>query len=420
MSCTQISRLFRSLERTLDVPYQAIGVVARALGYLPTLDAKAAGPLLREEDSRLAAVLFPDSNLQDTCEIAGQEALRIIPELDMELLLKTLCRVDKHLGETFWPYLQILHFCCVPLEFYDHTASFLYEFNPRGQFATQLFESYPVVTGNPILNNAKAVPSLDRAWARNRGGDDAHALVALLEALESLPYVTRRTLARILRAFLQRILQLTTCVPVPLPEDLTAEEIERAISVVAHQDTNTKGVLEQRIVDGLAVLAFSGTGWRSRGLGDSVNASNLSRHKLGDIEFVNVDRRLAVALEAHGGHLSMAYVHSHQKSLSRIVRQRLDESWLALDESANWLIRVIFVAHTRDIILPADEEMFGVRVEYDYWDYSQLLASASENSTRLGDDAVIWHYSINPLNSVTTRQSVRDKFLQLCGRGVPQ
>lgn len=103
--------------------------------------------------------------------------------------------------------------------------------------------------------------------------------------------------------------ELETSTPVPLPTDLTAEDIERVVFFdIADNETYTQGVLEQRIVDGLALLAFSGEGWRPKGIGDSVNASNLSRRKLGDVEFTNVDGRTAIALEAHGGQLSINYV----------------------------------------------------------------------------------------------------------------
>lgn len=415
MSCSQISRLLKALESRLHVPFQAVSVIARSLGVLPSLDLVQAGDELWRHDVELAIALFPDSNTMEACDIAETQAQIYLPEVDVGHWLRQLSQVQDDLAPINWPYLQILHFCCIPLEFFDHPASYLYEFNPRGgSVAAQVFDRYPVTTGNPVLNNAKAVQTLDRSWAMNRGGDDAHALVALLGALESLPFVTRRLLVRVIRAWLCRVIELETSNPIHLPANLSAEEIERVIAYIAQNETNTQGVLEQRIVDGLSYLAFSGAGWRPRGLGDSVNATNLSRRKLGDVEFANVDERTAIALEAHGGHLSAAYVKNHQRSLARIVDQRLEESWAALDDPEAWTIRVIFVAHSRDASgLPESEILSGVKVEYEYWDYEQLISRASERTTRIGDDQSFQLLAIYPLNSKTTRQSVRDKFVEI-------
>ncbi|ALE91169.1 hypothetical protein AOC05_00325 [Arthrobacter alpinus] len=414
MSCSQVSKLLKALETSLDVPYQAVGVIARSLGHFPSLSSNLAGDELWNADASFALSLFPDSDTLGACDIAGKEAEKYLPETDVAHLLRQLSQVLIPTGPINWPYLQILHFCCVPLEFFDHPASYLYEFAPRGQIAMQLFARYPASTGNPVLNNAKAVQTLDRAWARTRGGDDAHALVAILESLESLPHVTRRSLAKVLRSWLYRVIELETSTPIPLPTDLTAEEIERVIFYVADYETNTQGVLEQRIVDGLSFLAFAGEGWRPRGIGDSVNASNLSRHKLGDVEFANVDNRTAIALEAHGGHLSITYVKDHQRSLARIVDQRLEESWSALDDPSAWTIRVIFVAHSRAPSgLPKSEEISKVRIEYEYWDYKQLIGHASASTDRLGNDKAFHSFAIQPLDLKTIRQSVRDRFLAI-------
>jgi hypothetical protein len=414
MSCSQVSKLLKALENSLDVPYQAVGVIARALGHFPTLHTAKAGDGLWDKDADLALTLFPDSGTAEACEIAGLEASKYLPEKDVGHLLRQLSQISNPTNPIFWPYLQILHFCCVPLEFFDHPASYLYEFAPRGQMAAQIFARYPTATGNPVLNNAKAVQTLDRAWARNRGGDDAHALVALLESLESLPHITRRQLARVFRAWLYRVVELETSLPTPLPADLTADEIERVVWHIADNETNTQGVLEQRIVDGLSLLAFSGEGWRPRGIGDSVNASNFSRHKLGDVEFANVDDRTAIALEAHGGHLSITYVKDHQRSLARTVDQRLRESWSALDDPSAWSVRVIFVAHSRDPFgLPESDVLSDVSIQYEYWDYPQLIAQATLKSSALGDDKVFRQHAVGPLNLKTTRQAVRDKFLAI-------
>lgn len=421
MSCTQIARLLHAVEVKLDVPYQAVEVVARGLNRVPTLSFDEATHDLWVEDERLALELFPDGTAIDACEFAGEAVSQYLPETDFGDLLQRLASLHNASGDkTFWPYLQILHFCCVPLEYYDHPATYLYEFSPRGQVALEVFDRYGVATGNPILNNAKAVQSLDQAWARNRGGDNAHALVAVLQSLETLPHPTRKEVARITRAWLHRILEIETVEPELLPSSLNVEHFEKALAHVLITDTRTQGVIEQRIVDCLADLAFGQEGWRAKGLGDSVNASNFSRHKLGDVEYANVDMRSAIALEAHGGYLSATYVRAHQRSLARIVKQRLEESWASLDDPGKWTIRVIFVAHSRELIgLPKSEVLHGVNVVYDYWTYSKLVQLARTRTPNQDSwREVFVRHALEPMNLRETRQSARDKFVEISCREI--
>ncbi|MET4780780.1 hypothetical protein [Glaciihabitans sp. UYNi722] len=416
MSCTQVSRLIHSIDASLEVPYQAIAVIARGVGHLPLLNMTDQGDQLWDFDEDLAVELFPDSTVAESCEVAGREAAEFAPESDVSGYLRELS-VQNEAGEVFWPYLQILHFCCVPLEYFDHPASFLYEFSPRGNNGQNLFKRYPAHTGNPFLNNAKAVHTLDRAWARTRGGNNAQALVAVLELLESLPTVTRRQLARIFRAWLHRVVELETTEPVLLPATLALVDFERVVARVSNKETNTKGVIEQRVVDALAMLAFSHDDWRSKGIGESVNASNFARRKLGDVEFASISERAALALEAHGGHLSATYVIDHQRSLGRIIEQRLRESWSSLDEPSNWSIEIIFVAHSRDKFgLPTSEVLHGVAVTYKYWEYeqiSELAVNRNDNpDVRLN---AFRSFTLEALNQRTTRQSVRNTFVSLIG-----
>jgi hypothetical protein len=416
LSCSQIARLLHSTENSLNVPHDAVQVVARALSLLPALDPAAAGEDLWRSDQERALLLFPDSDLTESCEMAGREAAKWVPEANTTDLLVTLCRADAP-EAIRWPYLQILHWCTTALEFYDHPASYLYEFAPRGQIGTALFAKYPTVTGNPVLNNAKAVETLNSTWARNRGGDDSHALVALLRLLESLPFSARRQIARIFRSWLIRVIELETVEPTLLEMQVTPYIFSTVANYIVSYETNTQGVIEQRVVDWLATLAFEKAGWRSKGVGDGINASNLSRHKLGDVEFTNVNERTAIALEAHGGHLSAMYVRDHQRSLSRIVEQRLADSWADLDEPANWSIKVLFVAHSRDYGLPDLEVMHGVSVQYEYMDYAALRDFA------LSDGNEEWHLEVfselvvEALNKPTVRQSARDKFVEIAGSG---
>lgn len=419
-SCSQVARLLAATEISLDVPHGAISAIARELKLLPTLDRSAAGQMLWEKDQALSLTLFPDSTLVETNTIAASEVDIWLPEIDVEQLLSRLSRTEHPHEEPFWPYLQMLHWCLTPIEFYDHPASYLYEFSPRGYVGLDLFAQYPTVTGNPVLNNAKAVQTLNSTWARNRGGEDAHALVALLATIESLPFVPRQQVARVLRAWLFRLIELRTVAPIPLDVTVTEELFAKVINSVITNETNTQGVIEQRVVDCLAVLAFEQPGWRSRGIGDGVNASNFSRHKLGDVEFANVDERVAIALEAHGGFLSSTYVQDHTRSLGRIIDQRLKESWANLDEPEAWTVRVLFVAHSRELEgLPTKGSLHGVNVVYEYLDYEELAALALDESAPHQRVKSFDEHVVSALNAGTVREAVREKFRSIITASQP-
>lgn len=409
LSCSQIARLLQATESRLEVPANAVQVIASSLRLKPTLDRQQAGPDLWAADQRRAMEYFPDSDLAESCEVAGREVARWAPEDDAASMLLRLSSASED-KEPTWPYLQILHWCATALEFYDHPASYLYEFAPRGVAGDEIFGRYPTVTGNPVLNNAKAVASLDRTWARNRGSDDAHALVSLLTLLEALPFAARRQVARVLRAWLVRVIELETVEPQPLEESLGHFEVLRVARYIVHHETNTRGVIEQRIVDALSVLAFEKPGWRPKGVGDGINASNLSRHKLGDVEFTNLDDRTAIALEAHGGYLSRAYVRDHQRSLARILDQRLRESWADLDAPESWTVRVLFVAHSRDDELPEEETIHGVAVRYEYINYCELIEQAVAGQQEDALEAACKTLVVDALNRNTVREDVREKF----------
>ncbi len=413
-SCSQVARLLSATEGSLDVSYGAVRILARELRLDPALDRKATGQLIWDEDRALSLALFPDSSLAETSSMAASDVEIWLPEIDVERLLTTLSRSDRPSEEPFWPYLQMLHWCLTPVEFYDHPASYLYEFAPRGHVAAALFAQYPAATGNPVLNNAKAVETLNSTWARNRGGDDAHALVSLLGTVESLPFVSRRQVARVMRAWLWRTIELRSVEPRPLDVKVDDEFFVKFTEHVTNNETHTQGVIEQRVVDCLAVLAYGGGAWRSRGLGDGVNASNLSRHKLGDVEFSNVNERAAIALEAHGGYLSATYVANHTHSLGRIIAQRLAESWEILDDPEAWTIRVLFVAHSREMTgLPVSDVSHGVNVVYEYLDYNELLTHAMARSAAVDRIAAFEDHVVSVLNSRTVRESARECFRKI-------
>lgn len=418
-SCTQVSRVLAATEAALDVPYGSIAVIARAMKCLPKLSPARATKELWERDQAHAWELFPDSSLRESCAIAATEVERWLPEVDVESLLRTLSGANDTLSEPTWPYLQILHWCLTPLEYFDHPPSYLYEFAPRGkQVAGALFARYPASTGNPLLNNAKAVETLGWSWARNRGFEDAHALVDLLESIESLPYTSRRHVARVIRAWQERVLELCTTTPVLIEYPDSEEQFTRLIDFVAKKETQTHGVLEQRLVDYLAVLAFDRPGWRPRGLGDGVNTTNFSRKKLGDVEFANTNGRTAIAVEAHAGMLSRIYVNDHIRSLNRIVALRLEESWAAIDEPQNWTVRVIFIAHSLGKDLPDSTMIHGVNVELEYTTFADFRRKAVEQSDMEQRLQAFKDHVITPLNKVSVRETTRERFVAIASGDV--
>ncbi|MCT2089575.1 hypothetical protein M3D92_09760 [Micrococcus terreus] len=413
-SCSQIARLLQATEEGINVPYGPIAVLARELKIQPTLDAANADAPLWNRDADLSERLFPDASRVESCEIAAEQIQPWAPEGNMESLLSRLCEAAGTSNEPFWPYLQMLHWCLTPIEFYDHPATYLYEFSPRGQVAMALFSRYPTATGNPVLNNAKAVESVNHSWARNRGGDQAHALVELLRLVEALPYVGRKQVARILRSWLIRIIELMTIEVKPIRTVATPEMFALMSDHIARSETFTRGVIEQRVVDCVSALAFEKEGWRPRGLGDGVHASNLTRKKLGDVEFANVDAREAIAIEAHGGHLSTIYVKDHQRSLARIIDRRLRDSWNDLDDASAWHIKILFVSHSRaETEFPTNEIIHGVSVSYDYLDYFELINLAVSTSTPQERAGRFQSLVIDVLNRPNVRQIVRDKFKTL-------
>ncbi len=251
--------------------------------------------------------------------------------------------------ESFIPYLQILFYVATVDHFYDHPAEFIYVFKPRGFVANKIFSVFPkelAPGGNPMLNNLKAVDRLTTDWAESREDtrEQAIALVTVVLGLSSLAYPARKQLSGLIRRGLIRFIEIETPDAIVLPrcEDLT--QVERFLTKVAEVPTGTRGIIEQRVTDFLAGVIHRDKVWRSRGLGDAVNATNSSSRKLGDCDFQDAGQRVCHAVESHAGRLTDVYVAEHLRTLRLNLPARLDE-WEGIADLSEWAVEIIFVAH---------------------------------------------------------------------------
>ena len=224
----------------------------------------------------------------------------------------------------FEPYLFMLYFELLTLETADRfPGRAIYECGPRGQKVKALWNSmYHPTQENPYLNNAKSVYSLDMAWAETKLSRETQngslKLANIFEIMSELPYTTRRRVAHVIRCYLIHVAnekQAST----PLPS-ITPEGIRSVVERVVSSNSLTKGVLDQRVVDFLTMCAHDRDEWSARGLGSSVNETNASGRKFGDVEYLNLnDRKTMHAYEAHGGGLRDEYVQDHVNSLVETV-----------------------------------------------------------------------------------------------------
>jgi hypothetical protein len=354
LSAAQIAQLLSQRNPRLPSSWEAVQTVLGAIGNKPKLDQERVKELF-EADVALEEEAFKDGSLPQCVEMVGRRASGLgLPPLFEEGLLVLAT-------DPVGPHLKMLHFLCVIAEYFDHPLEFAYEFSPRGKIATWIAERYPPSlgrTGSDFLNNAKSVDVLNRDWANSKKKSlSAHALITVVESLSSLGFSARRELATWIRRLLLRIIRLEADTEVDLPKfDLS--HIENLASATATGQTNTFGILEQRIVDAISVLSYPLPDWVPRGLGDSVNATNMSRKKLGDCDFQCAKNRQVVAFEPHAGKLTDVYVQGHELTLKRVLQERSTEWEQTVGEGEEWSVAVTFVAHE----IPSD----GVISRIDY------------------------------------------------------
>lgn len=417
-SASQVVKVLSATESSLRVPFQTIGLICDRFDASVKPPSKEMIDATWVESENLGDKIFADASVRDSCGIASQISDGFAPNEFLERDLLALSGVDSG-EEPSWNYLQMLYWQALLLETHDHPATWLYEFVPRGSSALHLFDKFELATNNPFLNNAKGTAVLGNQWALNRGGDDAHALVSILAQLENHPRSASLQTSRVLRAWITRTLAVEREKRSYI-EILDSEKAYgRIIEAVKQVGTGTHGVIEQRVVDALSVLAFSGESWKPNGLGDHVNTTNTSRKKLGDVEFASAEALKAVAVEAHGGKLSRVYSDSHMLSLERSIRWRLESSWANLAEASDWTVDVIFVAHSySNESFQSQSLLHDVQVNFEYIDYEELHRRAVEQSSKeeLINQFDQWVTRI--LNSASVRQKVRAVAADLMGDAV--
>lgn len=393
MTASQIAELFKSKGDYTTYNRQTILLLMQGLGLKRVVTAAQVEDLFIKEQSE-SQLIFADATLEQCAEMIGHTAERMSLEVDIAGWLKVLAPSDEL--SRYTPYLQMLHYQCTICEFHDFAARDLYEFAPRGEAANRLFGLYPnsmAGAKNPFLNNAKSVEELIPGWVRSKKGKEpagAAALYGLLDHLQNLGFAAKRELSFWIRIWIHRILNLAGTVVVALPNALTLKQSNSIALRVAAENTATSGVVEQRFVDAAAISLFPDRRlWKERGLGDSVNATNVSRKKLGDCEFQNSTEHAVIAYEPHGGKLTPIYLKEHLHSLKKVLIHRRNE-WATFSDPSDWSVKVYFVAHEIAGNVGIINEIFeDVRIQISAITFTDLFNQVDPEDLRKNQETYV-------------------------------
>lgn len=351
LSAAQISNLLSQRDQRARFSRQSIDSILQILRVGPILTLDQIVTLYKGDATEELSTLA-DADLLTAAEIvavAGSKLGYSGELLNAIRILTPTIDASGVISSQFTPYLQILHYQCSIAEFFDHAVTDIYEFSPRGEKGNWLHGQYPdsiAGAGNPFLNNAKSVEILDVSWVRSKKKKErlgAMALLSILEGLQAMGFYARRELSWWIRLWLHRVIRIASASAVKIPSSLTKVQVTSLFDKIASRNSATFGILEQRAVDVIAVDLHKG--WRFRGVGDPVNATNLSRAKLGDCEFLDPNARKLVAYESHGGRLTKWYVEEHLATIKKSILRRIDEL-NAIADISMWSAQ-IFLSHTR-------------------------------------------------------------------------
>lgn len=414
LSAAQISNLLVQRDQRARFSRQSIDCALQALRVGPNLTLEQITTLYHRDAAQELSTLA-DADLLTAAEIVAVAGEKLGHPGDLLDALTALTPTLESSGinSPFTPYLQILHYQCSIAEFFDHAVTDVYEFSPRGEKGNWLHSQYPdsiAGAGNPFLNNAKSVEVLDVSWVRAKKKKErvgAMALLSILEGLQAMGFFARRELAWWIRLWLHRVIRVAGARAIAIPADLTGEQIASLFAKIAAQNTATFGILEQRAVDVIAKNLHEG--WRPRGVGDPVNATNLSRAKLGDCEFLDPNTQKLVAYESHGGKLTAWYVDEHLATIKKSILRRIDELTAIADISA-WTAEIVFVAH--EIMGPIRNRVniAGLTIEIKTTTFRDFLGSSAILSATLLSESV-GTYLLAPLQAQRTPNEVRLKLL---------
>lgn len=134
--------------------------------------------------------------------------------------------------------------------------------------------------------------------------------------------------------------------PAPMPD---TAGIKAFLDFVAAGNTQTFGIMDQRAADFLTAIRHSTLLDKSRGLGSSVNETNFSARKFGDIEFIDTDNHVIWAYEAHGGALTDKYVESHCRTLRKVLPYRQPDRDL-IAPAGDWTFHIGFIDHDNALL----------------------------------------------------------------------
>ena len=206
--------------------------------------------------------------------------------------------------------------------------------------------------------------------------------------------------------------------PLPIPDE---EHRMRFLEKVAKGNTGTYGVIDQRVVDFLSVVLHPGTSGVFRGLGSSVNETNLAAAKFGDVEYMDVEKRVIFAYEAHGGLLSDAYVDDHIATLKRTIIRRADDLE-AIEEAGKWEITVMFIDHgNQPLENHHDREQFdlgeGFRVTMRYMTYEEVYKLLGGPAQLAKEESSFNRYVHGELDSDIARPFIRKAYRSMIENG---
>jgi len=410
LSSARLTHILGQLDGRIHFSSQNVSMALKQIGYAATVSSEQMKALF-SRDQREETNIFADADLATGAELIALNASELGFKGDLKKDLLTLAPeqdVSNHIA-----HIQLLHYQCSLLDFYDHSTVNLYEFSPRGIKANWLFAQYPsnlASSGNPFLNIAKSVSILDRSWVESKGTlrPAALSLFNILSSLDELSYAERREVAMQIRAWIFLFLRLSGNTPTPLPKTLDSQKLIGLLRTLSGGNTETLGILEQRIVDAISASKYQKTPWRPRGLSDSINATNVSRKKLGDCDYQNSGTLRIEAFESHGGKLTRTYIDEHIRTLRKVLPLRVEE----LSSVANledWRATITFVAQSFDCAPPANMKINGLQIQFKI----QTFADFTRNAWTEIPESIIGRLFLDPLRERRTPEEVRLKLLAI-------